>query len=264
MKRFLMTVALDVCLLAAAADAVAAGQDYPVSPATAPIVIDGRLDEPAWEQAVCDQTCPTSIFPATTARRRPRRCAASPTTPLACWWAVAPPIPTREQSGHARLSKHNIATLADRDAPRDDDSVGFLVDPFNDGRRAFQFRVNARGVQMDAMRSDVEGTDDWSWDAIWDARAQVTPEGLSLLNSACPSVRSGFPAPDCRRPGVFMATREMPRSTSPSHAVGAGRPGTRLPGLPVRHDQRPGQHHAGTQPRVRSDGQLFARTDVRA
>ena len=43
------------------------------------------------------------------------------------------------------------ANLADRDVPRNDDTVGFMIDTFNDGRRAFQFRVNARGVQMDAI-----------------------------------------------------------------------------------------------------------------
>ena len=40
----------------------AAGHDYPVSPATSPIVIDGRLDEPAWEQAVAI-ALPYEYFP---------------------------------------------------------------------------------------------------------------------------------------------------------------------------------------------------------
>ena len=53
-----------------------------------------------------------------------------------------------------------------------------MIDTFNDGRRAFQFRVDARGVQMDAFNNDVDNNDvdnneDWSWDAIWDAKAQV-------------------------------------------------------------------------------------------
>jgi len=62
---------------------------------------------------------------------------------------------------------------ADRDVPRNDDTVGFMIDTFNDGRRAFQFRVNARGVQMDAFNSDIDGSEDWSWDAIWDAKVQI-------------------------------------------------------------------------------------------
>jgi len=48
-----------------------------------------------------------------------------------------------------------------------------MIDTFNDGRRAFQFRVNARGVQMDAFNSDIDGSEDWSWDAIWDAKVQI-------------------------------------------------------------------------------------------
>src|SRR6476661_2573449 len=51
------------------------------------------------------------------------------------------------------------ARFAERDAPTDDDTVGFMIDPFQDGRRAFQFRINPLGVQMDAVNSDVEGTE---------------------------------------------------------------------------------------------------------
>ncbi len=40
------------------------------------------------------------------------------------------------------------ANLADRDTPFQDDAVGFMVDPFNDERRRFQFRIKPRGVQM--------------------------------------------------------------------------------------------------------------------
>lgn len=55
------------------------------------------------------------------------------------------------------------ARLADRDVPYLDDTVGFMIDPFNDERRAFQFRINALGVQMDAVNSDVDRSEDWSW-----------------------------------------------------------------------------------------------------
>lgn len=55
------------------------------------------------------------------------------------------------------------AHYADRDAPALDDTVGFFIDTFNDQRRGYQFRINARGVQMDAVNSDVDGIEDWSW-----------------------------------------------------------------------------------------------------
>ena len=53
------------------------------------------------------------------------------------------------------------ANLADRDVPRNDDTIGFMIDTFNDGRRAFQFRVNPRGVQLDAFNDDVDDNEDW-------------------------------------------------------------------------------------------------------
>jgi hypothetical protein len=198
-----MTVALDVCLLVAASDAGAAGQNYPVRPATAPIVVDGRLDEPAWEQAVAI-TLPYEYFPGNNSQ------AQVVTVCRVTYDATRLLVGCRADDPDARAIR---ATLADRDAPREDDSVGFLVDPFNDGRRAFQFRVNARGVQMDAMRSDVEGTDDWSWDAIWDARAQVTSEGFTA-EFGVPFSSLRFPRTRLPQVWGFMATREMPRSTS--------------------------------------------------
>ena len=72
------------------------------------------------------------------------------------------------------------ANLADRDVPRNDDTIGFMIDTFNDGRRAFQFRVNPRGVQMDAFNSDVDDSEDWSWDAIWDAKVQLGDDGYTV------------------------------------------------------------------------------------
>jgi hypothetical protein len=75
------------------------------------------------------------------------------------------------------------AHLADRDdihRVAQNDHILILLDPFNDERRAFQFRVNARGVQADAVLSTAEGVEDWSWDAIWDANASRDSEGYTV------------------------------------------------------------------------------------
>ena len=47
------------------------------------------------------------------------------------------------------------AYLRDRDSAYDDDFVGFVVDTYNDGRRAFEFFANPLGVQMDLTNDDV-------------------------------------------------------------------------------------------------------------
>ena len=199
MKRFLITVALDVCLLASA---TAATRDYPIQTAASPIVIDGRLDEPAWEQAATI-ALPYEYFPGNNTPAR------FETTCRVTFDATRLLVGCRANDPDVSAIR---ATLADRDAPRDDDSVGFLVDPFNDGRRAFQFRINARGVQMDAMRNDIEDSDDWSWDAIWDARAQVTADGYTAEFSV-PFSSLRFPRTQLPQTWGFLATREMPRST---------------------------------------------------
>ncbi len=104
------------------------------------------------------------------------------------------------------------ANLADRDAPFLDDTVGFMLDTFNDGRRAFQFRINARGVQMDAVNSDVDGSEDWSWDAIWDAAARVTPEGY-IVEVAVPFSSLRFARTSGPQTWGFTASRDLPRSS---------------------------------------------------
>ncbi len=72
------------------------------------------------------------------------------------------------------------AFLRDRDQGTEDDQVGLMIDTFNNTRQAFQFRVNAAGVQMDAVFSDLYGFEDWSWDAIWESAARITSEGYTV------------------------------------------------------------------------------------
>lgn len=72
------------------------------------------------------------------------------------------------------------AFFRDRDSGRDDDSVGIVIDTFNDERRAFNFFANALGVQSDGTRDDVAGWDDWSWNAIWDSAGKIHDSGYTV------------------------------------------------------------------------------------
>ena len=103
------------------------------------------------------------------------------------------------------------AHLDDRDLPFQDDTVGFFLDTFNDGRRGFQFRVNPLGVQMDATNSDVNGNEDWSWDAIWESRARITAEGY-IVEVAIPFSSLRFPRSSEPQTWGFMTMRDWPRS----------------------------------------------------
>ena len=130
-----------------AARAVPAPQEFQVAGAASPVEVDGRLDEQAWQQAT-----PIPVryewFPGDNSP------ASIETTCLVTFDRRHLYIGFRAKDASPDAIRAN---LADRDAPFQDDTVGFMLDTFNDGRRAFQFRINARGVQMDAFNSDMNG-----------------------------------------------------------------------------------------------------------
>jgi len=59
------------------------------------------------------------------------------------------------------------------------DYGGIIVDTRNDGKTAMMFLANPRGLQYDALTSDVSGEDS-SPDFFWDAAGKVTETGWSL------------------------------------------------------------------------------------
>jgi hypothetical protein len=186
---------------AAASAAPAAPERIEISRAASPIRIDGALDEVAWQQAtafaVDSVWAPVDDAPAPVT-----------TTALLTYDDENLYIAFRAADPEPALIR---ARFADRDVPTDDDTVGFFIDPFHDGRRGFQFRINPLGVQMDAVNSDVEGSEDFSWDAIWESAGRVTAEGYEV-EVALPFRQLRFPAAGGVQTWGFMATRDWPRS----------------------------------------------------
>jgi len=93
-----------------------------------------------------------------------------------------------------------------------DDHVSFMVDAFNDERRAFQFRVNPVGVQADANFSELEGYEDFSWDAIWSSAARITDWGWAV-EAAIPLSQLRFRKSGGPQTWGFEAERSWPRDT---------------------------------------------------
>jgi hypothetical protein len=171
-----------------------------VRPSTSPIRIDARLDEPAWSAATV--------------------------IPVAYEWYpsdnIAAPVSTEAlvtyddrnlyvafrakdpQPGRIRARYH------ERDAALSDDLVGFFIDPFNDDRRAYQFRINPLGVQIDAINSDVEATEDFTWDGIWDSAGMVMADGY-VVEVAVPLQQLRIPSSAGAQTWGFLAIREWPR-----------------------------------------------------
>ena len=181
--------------------AVGAKDHFEVLPSSSEIRIDGSLDEAAWATATV--------------------------VPLTHEWFPSdntePPVQTDclvtfdNTNLYVAFRAHDPdpseirAHLADRDTPFLDDTVGFYIDTFNDQRRAFEFRVNPLGVQMEATINDIDGTEDWSWNAIWDSVGRITPEGY-VVEIAVPFRQLRFPRTEEAQTWGFLASRDYPRS----------------------------------------------------
>ncbi|GIU47824.1 hypothetical protein TUM4438_27860 [Shewanella sairae] len=72
------------------------------------------------------------------------------------------------------------ANLSDRDSVWGDDLVGIKLDTFNDARLAYQFFVNAYGVQMDSIENELTGSESDAWDGIWYSAAKQTESGYQV------------------------------------------------------------------------------------
>ena len=60
-----------------------------------------------------------------------------------------------------------------------DDVVAFTLDPFHDHRNAFFFATNPNGAEFDALVTDESPTLNLDWRAVWRVAARRTPEGWS-------------------------------------------------------------------------------------
>lgn len=171
-----------------------------VRPADAPIRIDAHLDEAAWSAAT-----PIAVgyewYPAdnTAAPVATEVLVTYDDRNLYVAFRAKDPQPARIR-----------ARFQERDAGTEDDLVGFYIDPFNDDRRAYQFRVNPLGVQIDAINSDVEGTEDFSWDGIWDSAGMITSDGY-IVEIAVPLQQLRIPSRGGSQTWGFLAFREWPR-----------------------------------------------------
>ena len=137
--------------------------------------VDGRLDEPVWQQAAVlsgfHQWMPVDGRPA-----GERTVVRVWYAPDAIWFGI---------EAHDRQPDAVRATVADRDNVDNDDHVSIYLDTFRDRRRAYVFTVNPLGQQEDGVRSEggnqagslTGGTDDLSPDFLWESKGMRTDSG---------------------------------------------------------------------------------------
>lgn len=192
------------CFLSLFLSAAVFAEPLEIHRAASPIKVDGVLDEPAWGAALVfgvpyewqpgDNTPPpvkTDFL------------VAYDDDNLYVAWRAFDPRP-----GEIR------AHLMDRDAIDtfvQDDHVVLMIDPFNDERRGFQFRINPLGVQADAVFSQNEGIEDWSFDMIWDSAGKITEEGY-VIEVAIPLQQIRLPRSEGVQTWGFDVGRSYPRN----------------------------------------------------
>lgn len=178
-------------------------EPHRIERATSAIKVDGVLNEPAWQSAL-KMTIDYEWYPGDN---------------------VKPPVDTDvfltydDDAFYVGFVAYDPdpsairAHLMDRDSINtfvQDDHVSFMIDTFNDERRAFQFRINPLGVQADALFSQVEFIEDFSWDVIWDSAGRITAEGY-VVEVALPLDQLRFAETDGPQTWGIELSRSYPR-----------------------------------------------------
>jgi hypothetical protein len=150
--------------------------------ATAPIAIDGRLDEPAWRDA--------PVFG--DFRQRDPDEGAPPTEPTELrllYDDAALYVGVRlRDSDPGRI----VRQLSRRDMLAEADSFSLFLDPHHDHLTGVELQTSAAGVQRDAVIYDDNFEDD-SWDAVWLSAVTIDGEGW-VVEMRVPFSQLRFPA----------------------------------------------------------------------
>jgi hypothetical protein len=177
----------------------AQAQPFRVPRVEADVVIDGTLDEAAWQSAV--RLSGFHQYEPVDGRSAEER------TEVLVFYS-----PSAIHFGIIASAKDPStvrATLADRDNIGSDDRVTIYLDTFNDRRRAFMFGVNPLGVQEDGVRTEgavsagsiFGGSIDLNPDYLYDSKGRVTPEGY-VVEVRIPFKSLRFPSSGPQRWGI--------------------------------------------------------------
>ena len=141
--------------------------------ASSEITIDGVLEEAAWTDAT-EISIRFEWFPGDNTEPPVRTLAYVTYDDRNFYVGFRAFDPQPRQIRAQFMDRDQIETLVQNDY------VIVQIDTFNAQRRSYQFRVNPLGVQADAFSSEVDRTEDWSWDMIWTSKGRITADGFEV------------------------------------------------------------------------------------
>jgi hypothetical protein len=164
---FLLVLAVSPAAAAPAPDSAAA-PTFSVRAVrlTAPVSVDGTLDEPVWQNgnAITEFKQRDPNEGATPSQKTEVRLAYDDEA----LYVGARLHDEAPDSILARLSRRDVSIPADRFA--------LYLDPLRDKRSGYYFLINAAGTKFDGTLSN-DGWEDNSWDGVWEAKARVDEHG---------------------------------------------------------------------------------------
>ena len=177
---------------------------YPVRGTETPVHVDGVLDEESWRDATVIplnfEYQPGENIPAVVA-----------TDVMITYDHSYLYVAFRAEDPDPSSIRAHLMDRDQIDTFIQDDHVVLMIDTFNDERRAFQFRVNPLGVQADAIYSETDGMEDFSWDLIWDSAGKITEFGY-VVEIAISLKQLRFPRTQEAQTWGFDLARSYPRS----------------------------------------------------
>jgi hypothetical protein len=132
-----------------------------------PPVIDGKLDEPAWQRAAVVEEL-HEIIPNEFTE----------TSESSAYYILYDQNAIYIGARILESNPDNVTAqvLRKGDHSFGDDTITILLDPHNDGRSGYFFDLNPNGIRNEGLYANVT-EENWSWQGIWDGAAQIDSEG---------------------------------------------------------------------------------------
>ncbi|HEX7236068.1 MAG TPA: sugar-binding protein [Gammaproteobacteria bacterium] len=141
--------------------------------ASTPIVVDGRLDEPAWANAaVIESEDLHQILPVEYSMPTQR------TRFLVLYDDDALYLAGDMQDDQPELMTAKVLRQGGNNSWLDD-QFNIWLDPFNDKRSGYRFQVNPHGVRQEGLARAGDQVQ-WQWNGIWQAEALQGDDGWSV------------------------------------------------------------------------------------